>query len=325
MTSALKRLVATDLHDCELVIVDDGSTDGTAERARDFAGARHGVRFFRNEQNRGVATTRNHALAQARGEYIWFVDWDDAWDPSIVQKMLKAARAHDADVVICRAMRAPALGARGPIIDGLRRDTVVSGSQAFELVLRGRVQGYLWSKLIRRDALPPNPFPIQRAQEDFGGIVPVLASASRVAMVGEVLYVHLTRQGSLTNSVEAPLDGLKASRAVAHRTAIELGGGDRLGRLLAVFDYGLYFIPLATTATRLGVSDEYVRPYLDEARAGMAWRELPGIFAMAPVTAARAAVVMVAGRHYPRVHRCYVRVRAFVRRQAARLGSGGTW
>lgn len=318
LSAAFDRLARTDLQHCEIVMVDDGSTDGTARMAQDFADAMPGARLVRHERNRGVAATRNAALAHARGEYVWFVDWDDAWDPAIVQKMLAAAHAHDADVVICRAARASAIGARGPIIDGLRDDAVMSGRQAFELVLRGRIQGYLWSKLIRRNVLPPDPFPALRSQEDFGGIVPVLAAASRVVTVGEVLYVHLTRQGSLTNSVEAPLDGLAASRAIAHTTAKALGPDADLARLLTYFDYGLYYLALANTACRLGVTAEYVRSHLDEARAGMSWRGLGAVARVSPSTALRAAVVKVTGRHYVHVYRGYVRARQAVRQRLER-------
>lgn len=62
----------------ELLVVDDGSTDGTRERLQTITDPRVRV-FFRS--NEGVAATRNFAFMQAQGEYIAFIDADDCWRP----------------------------------------------------------------------------------------------------------------------------------------------------------------------------------------------------------------------------------------------------
>lgn len=63
----------------ELIIVDDCSTDNTDEIVASFHDER--IRYFHNENNSGAALTRNHALREARGEWIAFLDSDDLWTP----------------------------------------------------------------------------------------------------------------------------------------------------------------------------------------------------------------------------------------------------
>lgn len=323
LEGALRLLAATDLTDCELLVIDDCSSDGTGEVAQRFAASTPGARYLRNDQNLGVAATRNRALTHARGRYVWFLDWDDDWEPGIVQSLLRTAKAENADVVVCRAMRIAAVGENGPVIDGLPRRVVMSGEETFELALRGRIQGYLWCKLLRRDRLPEPMFPIQRSQSDFGGLVPVLASAQRVATVSEVLYRHVLRPGSITNVAEAPLDGLRASRQVVHRTAATLPTSRRLERLLDYYDYRLLYLALANTACRLGVTDDYVNRYLAEAVEGMRWSRLPAVARISVGTAARCALVKVADRRYVDVYRGYIRLRGAAKRRWRPGARGG--
>ncbi len=73
--------------DLELVIVDDGSTDGTADMIAAYAARDPRVRGFRGP-NRGVSYARNVALRHARGRYLALLDADDEWDPSFAETMV---------------------------------------------------------------------------------------------------------------------------------------------------------------------------------------------------------------------------------------------
>lgn len=75
---AIESVLAQSLRDdLEIIVVDDGSTDNTADVVRSFGSA---VTLLQ-QQNAGVAAARNHAIRHASGEYIAFLDADDLWHP----------------------------------------------------------------------------------------------------------------------------------------------------------------------------------------------------------------------------------------------------
>lgn len=76
LKEAVQSVLAQDFEDFELIIVDDGSTDGTSEVMRQYGGR---VKLIEHSQNRGVSAARNRGLLQAKGKYIAFLDSDDLW------------------------------------------------------------------------------------------------------------------------------------------------------------------------------------------------------------------------------------------------------
>lgn len=81
----------------EIIIVDDGSTDGTAAVISTFI-CESRVRLIWHKCNMGVAYSRNEALILARGKFICFLDGDDVWLPDKLEKQLKFIQQWDYDI-----------------------------------------------------------------------------------------------------------------------------------------------------------------------------------------------------------------------------------
>lgn len=88
IAETLSSVQAQTFQDFEVIIVDDGSTDGTVEVVRSFCKADHRFSLIQ-QQNAGVSTARNAAIQQARGEWLAFVDSDDVWLPEKLEHQLK--------------------------------------------------------------------------------------------------------------------------------------------------------------------------------------------------------------------------------------------
>ncbi len=82
----------------EIIIVDDGSTDGSGEAADRYAVMDSRIKVI-HQKNSGVSAARNAALAVAAGEYIGFVDSDDVAAPEMFERQYEAAKRYDADIV----------------------------------------------------------------------------------------------------------------------------------------------------------------------------------------------------------------------------------
>jgi glycosyltransferase involved in cell wall biosynthesis len=102
LPTALESVRAQEHRDWELIVVEDGSRDGTEEIVRAFAdGEARRVQYVNPGENRGVAAARNRLLELARGEALAFLDADDRWTPRHLLK-LQETLAAGADIAVAR-------------------------------------------------------------------------------------------------------------------------------------------------------------------------------------------------------------------------------
>jgi len=128
--AAIDSVLAQSVSGAEVIVVDDGSSDGTDALVRAY-GPR--VRYLRQE-NAGVAIARNNGLSESRAEYVAFLDADDAWLPEKLEKQTSALRAHpgkracySAFVVADSDLR-PLRVHRSPRRSGLLEDLLLLGN-----------------------------------------------------------------------------------------------------------------------------------------------------------------------------------------------------
>ncbi len=76
LKEAVDSVLAQDFEDMELIVVDDGSADGTGEEMKRYGGR---VKLIQHSESRGVSAARNRGILHARGKYIAFLDSDDLW------------------------------------------------------------------------------------------------------------------------------------------------------------------------------------------------------------------------------------------------------
>lgn len=94
----IESVLAQTLQGIEIIIIDDCSTDHTAEIAREYAAKHSQIVLHVNEQNRGLGANENYGVNSAKGEYIGFVDADDYVGKDYFKKLYRAAKHADVDV-----------------------------------------------------------------------------------------------------------------------------------------------------------------------------------------------------------------------------------
>lgn len=77
-------MLAQHYHDYEIILTNDGSTDGSPAICEAYAAKDARIRYY-SKQNEGLLLTRRYAIRLAKGEYVLFLDSDDYWAPNLLE------------------------------------------------------------------------------------------------------------------------------------------------------------------------------------------------------------------------------------------------
>lgn len=175
--------------DLEIIVVDDGSRDGTPAVIRSLGG---GIRPLR-QPNQGPASARNAGLALARGRYIAFIDADDLWVDGKLRTQLRAfAAAPDLQVVVGATQRVGAAAADGP-------GSVAPGLEPFGPVW---MLFHVGAALFRREAFDRvgNFDASMRQGEDVDWFMRAREAGMRIAVTSELAQLHRVHGNSLAQA-----------------------------------------------------------------------------------------------------------------------------
>ncbi len=186
----------------EIIVVDDGSTDDSADVMRRYQQLHSEVHII-SQRHRGLGPARNAGLSIAEGEFVSMVDADDWVEPEFIADLLAIARSTGADVVV-GGFSFDFLGLRVPF-PFLPRTESLSGPEAAELSIHmTRFPAFAWNKLYRRSLFRPDdpPFP-SIYYEDLATTPRILLRASKVALTRTVYYHYCLRGDGITGNFGA--------------------------------------------------------------------------------------------------------------------------
>lgn len=161
LEACVRSVLGQTCSDFELILVDDGSTDGSAALCEKLCAEDRRIKLLRQE-NRGVSAARNSAMRVAQGEYLFFLDSDDGIHPRLLQTLLALAKETGAAITRSNSVRIeeralfPAASDEEIQYVYLDSQTAV---QAFCFLRRDiRVSNQIGGALVRRSALKVHTF-----------------------------------------------------------------------------------------------------------------------------------------------------------------------
>ncbi len=234
LAECLDSVLGQTFTDVEVIAVDSGSTDGSATILDDRAALDGRLRVL-HLGHVGPGPARNEGLRQARGEYIWFVDGDDALALGSLEAVADDLRQRRPDVLLVDYEHVFPDGRASPshgvaLLRGLPDGCFTLAQQPAVINLAMTV----WSKIICRDFLIGlgQPFP-DGIHEDVPVSCAALLSASKISAVkvggaGRICYRYRQhRRGSfMIQTTEAHFDIFRSYRQVFELVAKRLSGGD---------------------------------------------------------------------------------------------------
>lgn len=190
----------------ELIIVDDGSIDGTRDIINSFNDSR--IKYI-SQANQGPGVARNTGLQNTKGEYVLFVDSDDALHPQYLDILLENIVSYSADVSMCsyeKIRREKYYKNRGKLnkSKGNSRNEILSSIECINLMFyKRKVMPYSVLKLYSRKIIGENRYPSEvKLGEDLEFNLQIMKNAERIVFCPQKLYYHITNDYSITNDLE---------------------------------------------------------------------------------------------------------------------------
>ncbi len=183
----------------EIILVDDGSQDGTGKICDRYAEKDSRVKAL-HQSNQGLSGARNSGLKLATGDYIGYVDGDDWVEPSMYQAMLEACERENAPLAVCAYRQVGVTCGQSYTY----KQYVLKREEALEAYICDNrpyhIYNSVWSKLFRRDIVEGAWFPDGKKSEDIMYTTRAMVNADTCVFLDIPYYNYvLDREGSIMN------------------------------------------------------------------------------------------------------------------------------
>lgn len=204
LDESVGSILAQSCCDYEVVLVDDGSTDGSSEKCDAYAAERENFTVV-HQENAGLLMARRAALACARGCYIVMLDADDALRPDALEVLSTAIDTSGADIIAYDFSRSKDFHVHGPCRLSLAPGCYSGGDyERVKLEVCSGKHNNLWSKCYRREVVDVEAdYSAHRGlihAEDLLQLLPIVDAAHSFCYVDQALYYYRPNPSSSTGS-----------------------------------------------------------------------------------------------------------------------------
>ena len=205
LQGCLESILRSSHKDLEVILVDDGSTDGSSDVCDSYALKDNRIRVIHKE-NSGVSAARNRGLEEVQGEFIMFVDGDDQIHPNMIEWMLEAIQSGDYDFSMAYGTKMK--GTLQEIEERIENNDVpvpakkdISQSQYMKMMYESLDYQYhvIWNKLYRR-TLVERLFFRETKAEDVDWLNRMALRMRSAVVLDAELYYYIQRMDSLVHN-----------------------------------------------------------------------------------------------------------------------------
>ena len=183
----------------EIILVDDGSTDGCSDLCDRLAKKDKRVKVI-HQKNAGLSAARNAGIKHSHGDFLAFIDSDDYVDQNFIAKLYESIDKKSPSISVCGFQKIKNHQIKQVVSIN---PSILPAKIALDnlLVKQRDIDIITWNKLYHRDVFTKNntTFPVGQVHEDNLTTYKLYASAKTVSYVGEPLYFYVQHPGSITD------------------------------------------------------------------------------------------------------------------------------
>lgn len=202
LPKCVHSVTAQTYRNLEILLVDDGSTDGTGQLCDELAGEDPRIRVYHKE-NGGSSSARNLGLSVMKGEYVGFVDSDDFIEPDMYEKLFTGMKEQGVQIAQIGRNEIDEQGNLLPnICEPPETSEVIEAKDFMRELLMHRGDCSFCTKLFESSLLEGRSFPVGKLNEDFGLLIQMLPQAKGILSLPDYGYHVFYRIGSNSRRAE---------------------------------------------------------------------------------------------------------------------------
>lgn len=204
LARCLESLVGQDFtKPFEIILVNDGSPDGSAKIAEDYAQRFDCIKLY-TQENRGVSAARNNGISHANGRYITFADSDDFVEPDYISTLYDLMEKSGADISYCGFYTVKEGSDKRHSYFLSHKSGIFTSAQMLKSLFHDiTVRSFSWGKMYRREIFTERniKFPEGRHFEDVYIMPRIFLQAESIAVTKRPLYNYLLRKSGITGNI----------------------------------------------------------------------------------------------------------------------------
>lgn len=187
-----------------IVIVDDGSTDNSANIIKKYANLYQNISFFAKNNEKSISKTRNFLLSKIESKYFTFFDVDDYAEPTYIEELFYALKYNNADMSLCDKFWHKENKKINPVKINKDRNTLMflNKQEAIaEMLSSNLYNGTVYAKMMKTSLLNKADFdPNIHYGEDLDFCFKIMQNCNKYVLLNKKLYHYIIRKNSIVNS-----------------------------------------------------------------------------------------------------------------------------